>query len=52
MVLGLVLIFSSLLVVKVFSLKIGGATGDTLGAVCEINQTIYLAMVYVFSYGL
>ncbi len=51
-VLGLVLIFSSLLVVKVFSLKIGGATGDTLGAVCEINQTIYLAMVYVFSYGL
>ncbi len=33
---------SALLSVWFFSRKIGGATGDTLGAVCEINQCIFL----------
>lgn len=33
--------------VKLFSRKIGGATGDILGAVCEINQTVFLAAAYI-----
>ena len=31
--------------VKLFSRRIGGATGDILGAVCEINQTVFLLAV-------
>ena len=33
---------------KFFSRKIGGTTGDILGAVCEINQTLFLAAAYLF----
>lgn len=33
---------SALLTVKYFSRKIGGATGDILGAVCELNQCVFL----------
>lgn len=33
--------------VKLLGRKIGGATGDILGAVCEINQTIFLAAAYI-----
>lgn len=33
---------SGFLMVKYFSRKIGGATGDILGAVCELNQCIFL----------
>lgn len=33
--------------VKFFSRKIGGATGDILGAVCEINQTVFLLAVFL-----
>ncbi len=33
---------TAFLTVKYFSGKIGGATGDILGAVCELNQCIYL----------
>lgn len=36
------------LLVKFFSRKIGGATGDILGAVCEINQTIFLTGMFIF----
>jgi adenosylcobinamide-GDP ribazoletransferase len=32
----------ALLAVKYFSSKIGGATGDILGAVCELNQCVFL----------
>jgi len=38
---------SAYLLVKYFSSKIGGATGDVLGAVCEINQTIFLLVAFV-----
>lgn len=38
----------SYLTVKFFSSKIGGATGDILGAVCELNQIFFLITVYVF----
>lgn len=33
---------SAYLLIKLFGRKIGGATGDLLGAVCELNQTIFL----------
>lgn len=39
---------TAFLAVKFFSRKIGGATGDILGAVCEINQTIFLLAVCIF----
>lgn len=32
---------------KFLNRKIGGATGDTLGAVCEINQVIFLLAIYL-----
>lgn len=35
---------SAFLTVKGFSSKIGGATGDILGAVCELNQCIFLIL--------
>lgn len=35
---------SAFLLVKGFSRKIGGATGDVLGAVCELNQCIFLIL--------
>jgi adenosylcobinamide-GDP ribazoletransferase len=31
----------------IFSRKIGGATGDILGAVCELNQTLFLISIYI-----
>ena len=33
---------SAFILVRYFSRKIGGATGDILGAVCELNQCIFL----------
>lgn len=33
---------SAYLLIKAFTRKIDGATGDVLGAVCELNQTIFL----------
>jgi adenosylcobinamide-GDP ribazoletransferase len=35
---------SASITVKNFSSKIGGATGDVLGAVCELNQCIFLLL--------
>ncbi len=35
---------------KFFSRKIDGATGDVLGAVCEMNQTFYLIGMYITKY--
>jgi adenosylcobinamide-GDP ribazoletransferase len=40
-------VISAFLLVKLFSLKIGGATGDILGAVCELNQMVFLISAYV-----
>ncbi|AEY65932.1 adenosylcobinamide-GDP ribazoletransferase [Clostridium sp. BNL1100] len=38
---------SAVLLVKFLGRKIGGATGDVLGAVCELNQTIFLIISYL-----
>ncbi len=37
--------------VKLLSHKIGGATGDILGAVCEINQVIFLLFAYIMFFS-
>ncbi len=37
----------ALLVVKWLARKIGGVTGDLLGAVCELTQTFYLLIAYL-----
>lgn len=42
-------VISSIILVKFFSGKIGGATGDILGAVCELNQTVFLIGAYLLS---
>jgi len=38
---------SAFVLTKLFSRKIGGATGDILGAVCELNQTVFLIFAYI-----
>lgn len=49
---GLLLAFlasvTAFVTVKFFSMKVGGATGDILGAVCELNQTFFLILIYIF----
>jgi len=39
---------TSFATVKFFAGKVGGATGDILGAVCELNQTFFLILFYLF----
>lgn len=38
---------SAIIIIKLLGRKIGGATGDILGAVLEINQTIFLLAVCI-----
>jgi adenosylcobinamide-GDP ribazoletransferase len=45
--LSIVLFITALILVKFLSRKIGGATGDILGAVCELNQCIFLIAIYI-----
>lgn len=40
-------VLTAFLLTKLFSRKIGGVTGDILGAVCELNQTVYLIAAYI-----
>ena len=47
LLLFLIPVFSSIIVTKFFNSKLGGATGDTLGATCELNQIIYLILTIV-----
>ena len=47
LVLAIFPVISAIILVKYFSRKIGGATGDILGAVCELNQTIFLITSYI-----
>lgn len=42
---GFTTAFTAFVATRLFSGRIGGATGDILGAVCEINQTLFLLMV-------
>ncbi len=47
LLLSIVPVISAFLLTKLFSRKIGGATGDILGAVCELNQVIFLISAYL-----
>lgn len=40
-------LISACFISKIFAIKIGGVTGDILGAICEINQTIFMIFFYV-----
>jgi adenosylcobinamide-GDP ribazoletransferase len=44
-----ILPISAYILVKVLGRKIDGATGDVLGAVCELNQTVFLIEAYLLS---
>lgn len=37
----------TLLLAKLISKRIGGITGDVLGAICEINEVLFLISVYI-----
>jgi adenosylcobinamide-GDP ribazoletransferase len=50
LLLCLTMFLSAIILVKFFSRKIGGATGDILGAVCELNQTVFLIISYLVLY--
>ncbi|WP_265446688.1 adenosylcobinamide-GDP ribazoletransferase [Acetivibrio straminisolvens] len=38
---------TAFITVKFFSKKVGGATGDILGAVCELNQAFFLILAFL-----
>jgi adenosylcobinamide-GDP ribazoletransferase len=38
---------SSFILARLFGKKLGGVTGDILGAICEINQVIFLFVAYL-----
>ncbi|MCR4434662.1 MAG: adenosylcobinamide-GDP ribazoletransferase [Clostridiales bacterium] len=48
LMLAAVPVVSAYFLVKMLGRKIGGATGDILGAVCELNQTIFLVAAFIF----
>ncbi|MCX8130525.1 MAG: adenosylcobinamide-GDP ribazoletransferase [Clostridia bacterium] len=43
----LIPVITAFLLVRFFSYKVGGATGDILGAVCEIVQVLFLIFIYL-----
>ena len=50
LLMAFVLMITACLITKVFTRKIGGATGDILGAVCELNQTVFLILLYMLNF--
>ena len=40
-------IFTAFIITAAFRRKLGGVTGDILGAVCELNQTSFLLIAIV-----
>ncbi|NJD03577.1 MAG: hypothetical protein FIA99_13520, partial [Ruminiclostridium sp.] len=40
------------ILIKLLGRKIGGATGDLLGAVCELNQTMFLLSAFLIIKGM
>lgn len=44
---GILMILSAFLTVRFLTCKLGGATGDILGAICELNQTVFLVLFYI-----
>lgn len=49
-ILSLSSMLSAVILTKFFTRKIGGATGDILGAVCELNQFIFLVLMVFLQY--
>ena len=49
---SLIPVATAYITVKYLSRKIGGATGDILGAVCELNQTFFLIVICILKYNL
>lgn len=47
LIIGAIMLLTASIITKIFSVKIGGATGDILGAVCELNQTVFLILFYI-----
>lgn len=47
-IIGTVPCLSAVCLTWFFSKKIGGTTGDILGAVCELNQAVFLMTAYIF----
>ncbi|NLP14375.1 MAG: adenosylcobinamide-GDP ribazoletransferase [Clostridium sp.] len=41
-------LLTALIIVKFFSRKVNGVTGDILGAVCELNQTVFLIIICLY----
>ena len=50
LLMAFVLMITACLITKVFTRKIGGATGDILGAVCELNQTVFMILLYMLNF--
>ena len=40
-------IITSFVLTRYFSRKIGGVTGDILGAICELNQVLFLVLIFL-----
>lgn len=51
LIIAVITIISPYLILKLITRKIEGATGDVLGALCEINQTCFLICIVLF-YGI
>lgn len=47
LILALILMITAWIITKLFTVRLGGATGDILGAVCELNQTVFLILMYM-----
>lgn len=45
-------IAAAIILIKFLSMKINGVTGGVLGAVCELNQTLFIMISYIIlNYG-
>lgn len=51
LIMAFILIITAWVITKIFTRKLGGATGDILGAVCELNQTSFLLLNYILIFG-
>jgi adenosylcobinamide-GDP ribazoletransferase len=47
LIMAAIMLLTACVITKIFTVKIGGATGDILGAVCELNQTVFLILFYI-----
>jgi len=47
LIMAVAMMITAVMVTKILTKKINGATGDILGAVCELNQTIFLLLYYI-----